>query len=173
MSAQQQVKRFLGLHCIVTITIIITNYIVDPFHLFYKNIWAKHTYNLNAPFFNLGLIETFLKKSDDYDSILIGTSHTQNFIASEITQVLNTKGTLKLYLFGGQPVEFEAIAKKALSSNKVKKILWGLETIFFRKPAYTPHSKRTFPYDWYRTAWGKYTLLMHPTVIKETIWSLV
>ncbi len=171
MIAKKQVKLFVCLNCIVAILIAGTSYVVDPFYLFHKPIWEKPTFNSQDR--NLGQIETFLKKTDDYDSILIGTSHTMNFIGNEISKSLDSKGTLKLCLGGGYPVELEAIAQKAFSSKKVKKVLWGFETIFFTKPAYTPHPQRVFPYFLYTSFFGKYTLLINHQILKETIWSLV
>ncbi|MDR0393380.1 MAG: hypothetical protein LBH52_04085 [Puniceicoccales bacterium] len=102
---------------------------------------------------NLGQIETFLKKTDDYDTLLVGTSHTENFLADEITHALKSKGTLKLCLSGGYPVELEAIIQKALTTGKVKNIVWGFELSQFILPAYTPHESRIFPYHLYKNKW--------------------
>ena len=99
---------------------------------------------------DLGMIETFLKKTNDYDTILVGTSHTENYLANEITDALNSKGTLKLCLSGGYPVELETIIRKAISSKKIKDIVYGFECYGFSVPANTPHQDRVFPYSLYK-----------------------
>ncbi len=173
MNSRKQIKLFLYLNVTFLFLIGLINYIVDPFTLFHQPIWKKPTFSVRQVFTNLGQIDTYLKNTDQYDCILIGTSHALNFSGKEVSKALEAKGTLKLCLYSGHPVEFEAIANRAFRSTKVKKVLWGFELMHFFLPAYTPYHKRVFPYEWYNSSFKKYNLLLNPTTCSETALSLI
>ncbi|MDR0756046.1 MAG: hypothetical protein LBE99_04005 [Puniceicoccales bacterium] len=166
MQAKRQVIFFILLNVCLFAGMVAFNYIIDPFCIFHKPIFKKPIFLGHEVFMNLGQIETFLKKTDDYDTILLGTSHTENFLADEITQALKSKGTLKLCLSGGYPVELEAIVQKALTTGKVKNIVWGFELFQFILPAYTPHESRIFPYHLYK---NKLPLLFDARVLRSSL----
>ena len=97
-AAKRNLLSFFYLNIIFYASILALCLIVDPFCIFHKPIFKKHKFFGNEVFMNLGQIETFLAKTKNYDSILIGTSHTENFYANDITQALDSIGTLKLLL---------------------------------------------------------------------------
>lgn len=147
---KHQVVLFSELIILGFISMAFVSFIVDPFCIFHKPFYKKNVFIPAEVFMDLGMIEMFLKKTDDYDTILVGTSHTENYLANEITDTLNSKGTLKLCLSGGHPIELEAIARKAISSGKIKNMVYGFECYGFIVPANTPHQYRIFPYNIYK-----------------------
>ena len=71
-------------------------YIVDPYHIFHETRWNKNLWFGSQTLINLGQIETYLKRSNDYDGILVGSSHTMNFKGSDLAKAVGAKGVLKL-----------------------------------------------------------------------------
>ena len=149
-TAKRNLLSFLYLNIIFYVSTLALCLIVDPFCIFHKPIFKNHRFFANEVFMNLGQIETFLTKTNDYDSILIGTSHTENFYANDITQAFGSVGTLKLCLSGGYPIELETITQKAIDTGKVKNVVYGFEIYGFSEPKNTPHQQRVFPYNVYK-----------------------
>ena len=126
---------------------IVLCYTVDPYCIFHKSIFKNHVFFLSQNLMNRGQIETFLVKTDDYDSILVGTSHTENVYGSELTRVLNSRGTLKLTQGGVPPSMIERVVKKAVSTGKIKNVVYGFELSHFMQPANTWHQSKFSIYD--------------------------
>ena len=120
-------------------------YIVDPFYIFGSKFFKKDIFLSHGAFLDRGLIESFLAKKDDYDTLLLGSSHFMNTTNKDILEALNAKGCLRLCLWGASVPELECIAKKAISTGKVKNIIWGFEVFNYFEP-----SQRVFPYDIYK-----------------------
>jgi len=169
-TAKRNLLSFLYLNIIFYVSTLVLCHIVDPFCIFHKPIFKNHRFFANEVFMNLGQIETFLAKTNDYDSILIGTSHTENFYANDITQALGSAGTLKLCLSGGYPIELETITQKAIDTGKVKNVVYGFEIYGFSAPKNTPHSQRVFPYNVYK---NKYLSLLNIQIIRNSIKLLI
>lgn len=157
---------FFYFNIIFFISSICLCFIIDPFCIFHKPIFKNHKFFANEVFMDLGQIETFLAKTNNYDSILIGTSHTENYFANDITQALDSVGTLKLCLSGGYPIELETIMQKAIDTGKVKNVVYGFEIYGFSEPQNTPHNQRVFPYNIYK---NKYLSLFNIQTIKISI----
>lgn len=103
----------------------IFNYVVDPFQqyrvkTFYPIVFFDERYQ------NGGFIKNF-----DYDSIILGTSMTENFLLKETEKELNFSKLIKLSLTGGSASEQKIILESAIKTGKVKNILWGLDTFSF------------------------------------------
>ena len=58
-------------------------YIVDPYHICHETRWNKNLWFGSQSLLNLGQIETYLKPGD-YDSVLLGSSHSMNFKGSDL-----------------------------------------------------------------------------------------
>lgn len=173
MNYKKSVFLFLSLNVFILFGIVSFAYIIDPFYLFHDSIFHKKIFLGHELFMDLGEIDTFLKKTNDYDTILVGTSLTENFYANEITEALNSKGTLKLCLSGGFPVELQVITEKALSYKKIKYIVWGFDLFTFCEPANTLHQQRIFPYKLYQKDYYKYSLLFDWAFIRQSFKRLV
>ncbi len=173
MKAKKHIKCFVLFSVFVLISVTLLNFTVDPFYLFHKPIWKRLIFIRNHVFTNLGQIETFLKKTNDYDTVLIGACYTENFIGEEISEVLNSKGTLKLSLKSAYSCELETIARTALESHKVKKVLWGFDIHTFSQPAHTPCDSRVFPHHLYQKQFEKYFLAFNIQILKESLSAIV
>ena len=168
MNYKKSIFLFLNLNIFVLFCLITFGYTVDPFYFFHKSIFSRQIFLSHELFMDLGEIDTFLNKSNDYDTILVGTSLTENFHANEITRALESKGTLKLCLSGGHPIELQAIAERALATNKVRHVVWGFDLFTFCKPANTPHQQRVFPYKLYQKDYYKYFLLFNWAYVRQS-----
>ncbi|MCQ2955970.1 MAG: hypothetical protein MJ218_02140 [Opitutales bacterium] len=95
-------------------------YLIDPYHIFHETRWNKNLWFGSQPLINLGQIETYFKRSNDYDSILVGSSHTMNFKGSDLVKAVGAKGMLKL-CNGGQSLQMKLMwLRKGLATEKVK-----------------------------------------------------
>ena len=95
--------KFLFLFCLIFLLSTLLNYFVDPYQIYHKN---KFGFLPNERYQVAGLIENYL--ADDkqkLDSIIIGTSMSQNFIPQDVTDNLQFEGTLKLTISGSSPAE--------------------------------------------------------------------
>ena len=120
-------------------------YVIDPFYIFDSKFFKKDVFLTHGAFLDRGLIESFLDKKDDYDTLLLGSSHFMNTTNRDIEDALKAKGCLRLCLWGASVPELECIARKAISTGKVKNIIWGFEVFNYFEP-----SPRVFPYDIYK-----------------------
>lgn len=93
---------------------------LDPLQFYHKSFYPA-IYSNEQRYQNPGLAKNY-----DYDTIIIGTSMTENFLPSEVDEDLGGK-TLKLSVRGSTADEHNAIANVALKTGKVKKVLWGLD----------------------------------------------
>ena len=109
-------------------------YIVDPYHIFHETRWNKNLWFGSQMLINLGQIEAYLKRSNDYDGILVGTSHTMNFKGSHLAKAVGAKGVLKL-CNGNQSPEMGLMwLQKGLSTGKVKYCFVGMDALMYTIP---------------------------------------
>lgn len=105
------------------------NYIIDPYQVyrkasFYKPIFDNDKYN--ERYINPGLARNY-----EYDSVIIGTSMTENFLASEIDQLLHMR-TMNLAISGASAYEENQMLQVAIGTGKVKNVIWGIDVFSFR-----------------------------------------
>ncbi|MFD2614004.1 hypothetical protein [Paenibacillus gansuensis] len=101
-------------------------YIVDPFQYYRKATWYEPLFSLEERFQNPGLAKNY-----DYDTIIIGSSMTQNFVPSYVNRKLGVQ-TMKLSMEGSTSKEHNLIANVALKTGKVKNVIWGLDYFSLR-----------------------------------------
>lgn len=120
------------------------NFIIDPF-LYYRKPNRDIIFNSGeARFLNQGLIRHF-----DFNSIMIGSSMTQNFKKSELEKLL-TPPTLQLPVPGMGSKEGNAQMSLALSLNKkLKDILIGLDIFALRDNVHGGYDMPFYLYDDY------------------------
>lgn len=147
---KRNILGFLGINLSLIGFLTLLCFIVDPFCIFHKPWFRQAKFFGVEVLMNLGQIESYLKNSVDFDTILVGTSHTENTLGDDVTQAVHGKGSLKLCLSGGRPIELECMIRTALPSKSLKNIVYGFEIYSFRGPANTPHPQREFPYELYR-----------------------
>ena len=105
-------------------------YIVDPYHIFHETRWNKNLWFGNQTLINLGQIETYLKRSNDYDGILVGSSHTMNFKGSDLAKAVGAKGVLKLCGSDqGLPLGCE-YARQCITTGKLRYVVLVIDACF-------------------------------------------
>lgn len=102
-----------------------TNYLIDPLQHYRKSTWYKTCFCADARYLNPGLARNF-----EYDSIIIGTSMTENFVPSRIDKRLKIK-VMKLSIAGATAYEENLIMATAIDTGKVENIIFGLDAYSF------------------------------------------
>ncbi|CAM3361520.1 copper amine oxidase N-terminal domain-containing protein [Marinicrinis lubricantis] len=104
----------------VSIVALIT-YIVDPLQFYRKPSWYVPQYSMEQRYQNPGLARNY-----DYDTIIIGSSMTENFVPSYVDEVLGGK-SIKLSMSGSYSHEHHLISEAAFRTGQVKNVIWGLD----------------------------------------------
>lgn len=104
--------------------IILFNYIIDPFQHYRKASIYSFDYSGNQKYLNPGLAKNY-----DFNSIIIGTSMTENFTLDKTKNFMNNP--IKLSIAGGKSHEFKQILDIAFSSHKIETVLFGLDVYSF------------------------------------------
>ncbi|WP_051530992.1 hypothetical protein [Clostridiisalibacter paucivorans] len=141
-------KRFFYSFLILTIGFILgivaINYIIDPLQFYRKASFYQPVFSEEQRYQNPALAKTY-----DYDTVIIGTSMTENFMSSYVDQKFGGN-TLKLSISGGSAREQYLIANKAIETGKVKRVIWCLEYSAFRGDAHRVRNDYgSFPYYLY------------------------
>lgn len=100
-------------------------YVIDPLQV-YRAASYPPMFSEEERFQNPGLAKNY-----EYDTIIIGSSMTQNFVPSDVDRVFGGK-TLKLSIEGSTAHEQYLTAKLALSTGQVKRVIWGLDYFALR-----------------------------------------
>jgi len=146
-------------------------WIVDPFCIFHKHHFKWQQYILPEVLTNLGQIETFLKRTQDYDTILVSSSLMKNTYARDIAfSVRSNKRALKLCLPGAFPEEIDYMVRMVAKNQFVKNIILCFDTHQFSYPAHTPHWYRKFPYSLYN---NRYLIFFSYLNLKHSFKSLL
>ncbi|WP_127532495.1 copper amine oxidase N-terminal domain-containing protein [Paenibacillus kobensis] len=109
---------------------------VDPLQ-HYRKAWYPPVYSSEERYQNAGLARNY-----SYDTIILGTSMTENFSPNAVGKALGGK-VMKLPLRGSVVSEQYETAKLALSTGQVKRVLWGLDYFALREESDT--GEGTFP----------------------------
>lgn len=126
------------------LAVVAANLAIDPLH-FYHRPFFNGGFVKNQPYQNPGLAKNYA-----YDSVIIGTSHTENFRPPHIDDVLGWQ-TLKLSMSGSTAREQRLILSKALESRPVKHVLWGVDFESFAAGAEVV--RPGFPFHLYHERW--------------------
>ncbi len=120
------------------------NLLIDPLHFYHRPFWPGG-FVKNQPFQNPGLAKNY-----PYDSVIIGTSHTENFRPAHINDALGWQ-TLRLSMSGSTAHEQWHILSKALETGQVRNVLWGIDFESFAAGAQVV--RPGFPFHLYHERW--------------------
>jgi hypothetical protein len=109
---------------LILIVVASINFIIDPYKQYGLN--RLNPYFLNSRYLNPGLI-----KSYSYDTIIAGSSYSENFLINEIDKALGLK-SLKVTSSGATAFENKSVMSLALKKEKVKTIILELNPSSFR-----------------------------------------
>ncbi len=115
----------LGLTLSVVFILMAINFIVDPLQVYRKAPYAPD-FSKEQRYQNPGLARNY-----DYDTIVIGSSMSENLRPSYLNPKLGVK-TLKLSIMGSSAKEQNLTANLALGTNKVKNVIWVVDYFSMR-----------------------------------------
>jgi hypothetical protein len=140
-SPQKFLRLYLGMTIGSLLAIALFNFIVDPLWV-YHSPWLRQAYAKDARQANAGQA-----RFGRYDSVVIGNSHTENFLVSEIQSQLGWH-PLKLCISGSTAREQHLVLDQALATGQVRDVLWSIDfSVFERGPDATRTSD--FPHHLY------------------------
>jgi hypothetical protein len=122
------------------------NVLVDPLQYYRIPTWRKPTYFAGYQRYQyVGLARNY-----DYETVVIGSSLMENFLASHIDRSWGVRA-MKLAISGSTPYEQRLILEQALATGRVHTVIWGLEHGgFFAPPTRVRDDQAPFPYNMYR-----------------------
>lgn len=101
--------------------VMLFDFYADPLQ-FYRKADYKVYLSDNQRYQNPGFAKNY-----NYDTVVIGTSTSENFLPSYIDKRLHVK-TLKLSMSGSTAHEQYLIAKVAFEHKKIKNVIWGIDS---------------------------------------------
>lgn len=125
----------------VALIVIILNYVLDPLSFYRFPTLYKAQYSTNARFQLPGFI-----KNDEYDSIIVGTSLSRNFVESHVDQTMGVS-SLNAAIPASTAREQLLAVQLAMNTQQLKNVIWEIN--FFslaRDPADVEDEQNAFPY---------------------------
>jgi hypothetical protein len=115
------------------------NFIVDPLQQFrISALYPIYFDNAQQRHLNPGLAKNY-----DYESIILGTSHTKNFKLSEVEEKLSFTKCIKFTIAGASAYEESRLLNLALTHTNVKNVLYGLDVLAYSGAPV--RKEKTFP----------------------------
>lgn len=130
-------KTALASLCIALLLVALPTALVvtaDPCHIFHKPFQRVLAHGFSAlPSCQLaGLINNYLADEQErFDSIVLGSSLTENFRPEYFAERAGLSRTMKLSMVGAVPRELHAFASHALATGRVKHVFWEVSPHFF------------------------------------------
>ena len=155
--------RFFAASLLVMLAAAALNFAVDPLQLFRPARQFPAVYSQDSRFQNAGLI-----KSQEFDTVFMGTSLAIHFRQSDIDRILGVQ-SLKLAMSGSSSREQTFVLAAAMARGP-KRVIWEIDDwIFHDAPEIdaNPH----LPADLYRgNAKGIASYLLSGAMAKESLW---
>lgn len=157
--------KFLGVSALIMLCAAALNFVVDPLQLFRPSKLFPAMYSADARMQDAGLI-----RSQDFDTVLMGTSLAIHFRQRDIDRLLGGR-SLKLSMTGSNSREQGFVLEAAMTRHP-KRVIWQLDDwIFHDAPA--PDSDVYLPAALYRrTAAGLAGYLFSGQMARESLWIL-
>ncbi len=161
-------KKFLGLvfglTAAMTVSIALLNYRVDPLQ-FYRKAQYPPLLTGEKRFQNPGLAKNY-----HYDSIVMGTSLSENFLSHVIKEKLGWTA-LNFSMPGASAREQRLMLNLALETGKVKNVLWDVNYEYLRGSSnWVANFDGVFPEHFYDTkSWNElHTYLLNVDTTKDS-----
>ncbi len=95
---------------------------VDPFEIYHQaTLFIPPINNTTQSYSNAGIAKNY-----DYDSVIIGSSMTENFLPSELNKQLGGN-FVKLCINGGSPFNHRQMLDMAFSTHDIKQVLYCID----------------------------------------------
>ena len=111
---------------ITVIPCMVLNFIVDPLQFYRKSFYFNNVLYLYQRYQNPGLARNY-----GYDTVIIGTSMTENFLPRDTKSILDLD-VLKLSISGGSVYEQRLMLNVAMRSDKLDNVIWGIDFSSFK-----------------------------------------
>lgn len=122
MSCKQWALCALVLLCSCLLTIVVAVVCIDPFEVYRKaEMFIPPITNGTQSYSNAGIA-----KSYDYDSVIIGSSMTENFTPSQLDRLLGGS-FVKLCVNGGTSCDHKKMMDTAFAAQDIKTVLYGVD----------------------------------------------
>ena len=107
--------------------------LVDPFEVYHQaTAFIPPITNGTQNYSNAGIAKNY-----EYDSVVIGSSMTENFTPSQLDRLFGGR-FVKLPINGGSPFNHKQMMDLAFSSQDVRRVLYGMDiealTYFYKSP---------------------------------------
>lgn len=102
----------------ILLVIMLFNYVIDPFQQFRINKYGRGEQRKINP---------GIAKNYKYDSIIIGTSTSQNIHKKDIKKAFDIENAINLSMSGSTQTEQEQLLNLALKYNDVKLVIYGMD----------------------------------------------
>jgi hypothetical protein len=122
------------------------NYVVDPLQFYRRSYYFENRLYAYQRYQNPALARSY-----DYDTVIIGTSMTENFLPVDVERILGFQ-VLKLSLSAGSAYEQRRTLELAIAAGKTENVIWGIDFSAFRGAIdRTGAKKAEFPEYMYNT----------------------
>jgi len=163
--AAKNLLRLLSASGLILLTAAALNFAVDPLQLFRPARFYTAAYSPDSRMQNAGLI-----RSQDFDTVFMGTSLAIHFRQSDIDRLLGVK-SLKLAMTGSNSREQSFVLAAALD-RRPKRVIWQIDDWIFRDAPDIDHDVY-LPADLYRrNARGVAGYLFSGAMARESFWML-
>jgi hypothetical protein len=164
-TACKNLFRLLCASAVIILAAAALNFAVDPLQLFRPARFTPAGYSLDNRMQNAGLI-----RSQDFDTVFMGTSLAIHFRQSDIDRILGVK-SIKLSMTGSNSVEQSFVIAAALERHP-KRLIWQMDDWIFRD-APDIDADSYMPADLYRrNAKGIAEYLFSGSMARESLWML-
>lgn len=114
-------------------TIVASVVLIDPFQIYHRATAFKPPItNSTQNYFNAGIAKNY-----DYDSVIIGSSMTENFTPSQLDELLGGH-YIKLPINGGSSFNHKQMMDLAFSTHDIRTVFYGVDvealTFFYKTP---------------------------------------
>lgn len=136
-------QKFFGVTVLVAVLVLSLPaalvWVFDPFFVYHKPFFmADMKFDRTSRFQNAGIINSVLADPDrGFNSIILGTSMSQNFPLHE--------NTVPLTLSGGRAKELWMTATKAIATGRVKTVLWEIHWSYSAEDPDALHPQSPIP----------------------------
>src|ERR1700686_3106419 len=164
-TAAKDLLRFLGATAFIMLAAAALNFMVDPLQLFRPARLFPPMYSLDSRMQDAGLI-----RSQDFDTVFMGTSLAIHFRQSDIDRLLGVR-SVKLAMTGSNSREQRFVLAAALQ-RRPRRVIWQVDDWIFRD---APEIDRDIylPADLYRrNAKGIASYLFSGAMARESLWIL-
>jgi hypothetical protein len=157
--------RLLLVSAVLLLSAAALNFVVDPLQLFRPARFYPAMYSQDNRMQNAGLI-----RSQDFDTVFMGTSLALHFRPSDIDRILGVK-SVKLSMTGSNSVEQGFVLAAALE-RRPKRVIWQIDDWIFRD-APDIDADVYIPADLYRrNVKGIAEYLFSGSMARESLWML-